>query len=400
MQFHVQTMLGISALVGVMLASMQLLAAVRLRASPLAFWGLSNLALSGGCLAIAARPSIGLPVSALAGNGLVFLGMGLLFSGIRTFDDRPAHVTWVLASAVAGALALGVSLAFGDNAPDRVSIASLIVAAWAGLSAVALLESSGSGPVMSRLPAGLLMAGIASIFLLRGIAAQFGYGGALHPLDTPAEHGTLVVSLGLAVAWSFGSLFMVLERLASVDDLTGLLNRRATLQRAVHFLGVAKARRIPLSVLLADLDHFKSVNDRFGHETGDAVLRHFALLMPGAVRPSDIVGRYGGEEFCIVLPGADEKGAHLTAERLRALAEECLVRVEGRDTRVTLSVGAATFLPSGPDLADVSELINTADGALYAAKASGRNCVVSARQNALRVTGARPGPRIAAGPAA
>ncbi|MFG1346901.1 GGDEF domain-containing protein [Xanthobacter autotrophicus DSM 431] len=399
MHFHAQTTLAIAAMVGVMLAAVQFLAGWRLRTSPLAYWGLCNICLSAGSLFIAARPTLGLHASVLVGNGLLFVAMGLLFSGIRAFDGRPPLLAEALLTAIGGVLALAISLAFGDNMPDRVTIVSLVLSIWAALSAVALLETPGSGPLLSRFASGVLLLAVALFLAIRGLTAQLGAIG-LQPFDSPVELGWLLFAIGLAVAWSFGSLFMVLERLASVDDLTGLLNRRATLQQAASCLKAAKSRRLPLSLLLADLDHFKLVNDRFGHDVGDTVLRRFAAVMPGAVRPSDVVGRHGGEEFCIALPGADEKNAQLIAERLRLLAEANLARVDGLNTAVTLSVGTATFSPGSPELSTIPELIAAADKALYAAKAAGRNRVFAASRVTAHGAGPQPLPQIAAGPAA
>lgn len=370
----------ISALVGVMLAGMQMLAGWRLQAAPLVYWSLATLALTGACLFFAVRGDIGLAPSVLVGNGLLLVGMGLVFSGIRAFDRQPPRLGAVAGIAAAGIVALAVSLSFGDNAPNRVTIVSVLVATWAATSGAALLERSGSGPLLSRFASAMILFAVAAAFTARGVGAQFGYITAAGPLNSPAELAVAVASLVLVIAWSFGSLFMVLERLASVDDLTGLFNRRATLQQARELLNAAKARRQPLSVLLADLDHFKSVNDRFGHEVGDIVLQHIAFVMRATVRSCDVVGRHGGEEFCIVLPGTAEREALAVAERLRMLAQEELTRVDGFDTGVTLTVGMASFAPERPGLHEIKELIAASDAALYRAKAQGRNRVACAGQ--------------------
>ncbi|MFS8037883.1 diguanylate cyclase [Xanthobacter sp. AM11] len=399
MFFHVQTTLLIAALVGVMLGGMQLLASQRLQATPLAYWAAASLSLSSACAFFALRRELGIPVSVLAGNGLVFLGTGLLLSGIRTFDGRRARLDLVVLVSLAGVAALAVSVAEGDRMAERVTIASLLVAVLAAMAGSALIRRSDFGPLLSRFASGVLLLGVAAAFAVRGLVAWSGFAPDLGALNNLADLMMILAATVLVVAWSFGSLFMVLERLASVDDLTGLLNRRATLQQAQRLLSAAKGHGRPLAVLLADLDHFKSVNDRFGHEVGDTVLRHFAWVLRSAVRPRDVVGRHGGEEFCIVLPGADGPAALAVAEHLRHLAERELYRVDGYETRVTLTIGVACFSGATGELCEVKDLIGASDAALYRAKLDGRNRVAGSGHSPLEA-GRLPldDARIAAGP--
>lgn len=167
------------------------------------------------------------------------------------------------------------------------------------------------------------------------------------------------------------------RELAVTDDLTGLRNRR----HAQHRLEEEAARAVrtghPLSVALFDLDHFKQVNDRFGHAAGDAVLRAVAAAALRVCRVSDVVARFGGEEFLLVLPETGADGAATIAERLRRALEAMRVAHEGREVAVTASFGLATAVP-GPGGIDTGALIKAADRALYRAKAEGRNRVVRA----------------------
>jgi diguanylate cyclase (GGDEF)-like protein len=133
---------------------------------------------------------------------------------------------------------------------------------------------------------------------------------------------------------------------------------------------------IPLSIVMADLDHFKSVNDRLGHPAGDEVLRSFGALLTEQVRADDISCRYGGEEFVVVMPGCAKGAAIDGAERLRRATETSGVAYCGATIRLTASLGIATF-PHHGQTGD--ELIRAADTALYAAKAAGRNRVEVAR---------------------
>lgn len=164
-----------------------------------------------------------------------------------------------------------------------------------------------------------------------------------------------------------------LVRLSSTDGLTGLRTRRYIHELLnVEFL---KSQRYgsPLAILMADLDHFKLVNDEHGHPAGDAVLRGVAADLLGLVRATDCAGRYGGEEILVVMPQNDLRGAGVLAERWRERVASQRYRAEdGPEIRVTLSVGIAEFLP---ELASPEALVTRADKALYRAKAAGRNRV-------------------------
>jgi two-component system cell cycle response regulator len=162
-----------------------------------------------------------------------------------------------------------------------------------------------------------------------------------------------------------------LREQATRDSLTRLWNRAAILGILQRELGRAKRHGTVLSILLGDLDHFKRINDTYGHLAGDAVLREAACRMRTAVRPYDEIGRYGGEEFLLVLPDCDASGAVTLGERLRvAVGGEAMALAEGV-IPVTLSLGGAT----SDVVEDMLTLIATADAALYRAKDSGRNCL-------------------------
>lgn len=165
-----------------------------------------------------------------------------------------------------------------------------------------------------------------------------------------------------------------LEELATTDALTRLINRRALLERLSVEVDRARRFRSQLSMLMVDLDHFKSVNDEHGHLGGDEVLRQVGTLLAGAVRTIDVVARYGGEEFVVVLPETAPEGAVTFAERLRnSVAEQVFQLGNDRRFQLTCSIGVATF-PS-PRVASPEDLFATADEALYRAKSGGRNQV-------------------------
>jgi diguanylate cyclase (GGDEF)-like protein len=177
-----------------------------------------------------------------------------------------------------------------------------------------------------------------------------------------------------AIALENARLHEIVQRQAITDELTGLVNRRRFL--AALDTEIVRARRLggPLSVVLADLDDFKRINDRFGHPAGDAVLLAFADLMRAHVREVDVAGRLGGEEFAILLPETDLLGAAAGAERLRQALYERPLELEGRTLEVTASFGVAELAPGQ----SADELLRAADAALYRAKEQGKNRVSAA----------------------
>jgi diguanylate cyclase (GGDEF)-like protein len=166
-----------------------------------------------------------------------------------------------------------------------------------------------------------------------------------------------------------------LREQATRDSLTHLWNRHATWDILTREIARTAREANPLGLVMGDLDHFKGVNDTFGHVAGDAVLREVAQRLNRSVRSYDAVGRYGGEEFLIILPGCDEEMALLTADRLRASIGNAPVSIGDRTIKVTASFGA-TSLAKGTD-ASPENLIRAADLALYKAKERGRDrCVM------------------------
>ncbi len=166
-----------------------------------------------------------------------------------------------------------------------------------------------------------------------------------------------------------------LYRSAVRDPLTDLFNRRYLDERLTAEFAYACRHQTPLVVLLLDVDHFKRVNDNFGHPVGDAVLRVVGATVGKVVRTEDLAARYGGEEFCVVARGIQKNQALVLAERLRITIERLTIRFDDQDLKVTASIGVATLVGSNYDR--VEELLAAADAALYAAKREGRNRVIS-----------------------
>lgn len=167
-------------------------------------------------------------------------------------------------------------------------------------------------------------------------------------------------------------LYDELQRLAITDELTGLLNRRGLFDLGSREFERSKRFNESISGLMFDLDHFKSFNDTYGHAVGDEVLREVAVRCTANVRQIDILGRYGGEEFAVILPGTNLANARLMCERLRQAIDSTPFDTSKGPLLVTITLGVAT---AGPKMEMPEQLLQKADKALYKAKQSGRNCI-------------------------
>jgi len=165
----------------------------------------------------------------------------------------------------------------------------------------------------------------------------------------------------------------LLSKLAAFDDLTGAYNRRSLFHHLEAELSRCRRYGRSVSVLMVDLDHFKRVNDQHGHLVGDQALRSIVQIMQAELRAMDLLCRYGGEEFCAILPETNHPGATRAAERLRSAVERASIEHEGTKIPLTVSVGGASW--SNAAGKEVPDLLARADEALLEAKRSGRNCV-------------------------
>ncbi|MBX9647110.1 MAG: GGDEF domain-containing protein [Xanthobacteraceae bacterium] len=229
--------------------------------------------------------------------------------------------------------------------------------------------------------------GLAALYLLTDKPISFPHDG---PLERFASLLALVLSIGRCMFLGIFSSSMKaslyqsglklkeaykrIEELAELDELTGSYNRRCIMRMLDEEIARAARSGAPCSIALIDLDWFKRINDAFGHPTGDEVLRTFAITMFANLRNSDRFGRYGGEEFLLVLPDMDADGAVRALDRLRAIISDLDWSAFSPSMKVTISAGVATLKPNEtPDT-----FLARADSALYAAKARGRNRITRA----------------------
>ena len=211
---------------------------------------------------------------------------------------------------------------------------------------------------------------------LSAARASFGTLVLLGPeFDEEARMTAASLAAQASIALENARLHRHVQRQALVDGLTGLANRRRLDQDLAQ--GLARAERLggSLALILADLDDFKAVNDQHGHPTGDAVLQEFADVLRESIREMDVAGRWGGEEFAVVLPGTDEEGAAHVAERLRrSLEQRVILAQDGIPVPTTVSIGVAAY----PAADSRDALVDAADEALYQAKRAGKNRVTRA----------------------
>ncbi len=197
---------------------------------------------------------------------------------------------------------------------------------------------------------------------------------------------TFLVALGVILVTSVGFLLMhqdraeeAARRLAVTDPLTGTFNRRTFLELGAREIARTRRAKGALSLLMLDLDHFKRVNDQHGHQAGDEALKCVVELLQGCLRREDLLVRYGGEEFCVLLPNVALVQATLLAERVRVAVERAGFTFRGKTIPLTVSVGMALLIRDSGE--DIERLVSRADEALYSAKSSGRNRVVVYPEN-------------------
>lgn len=190
-----------------------------------------------------------------------------------------------------------------------------------------------------------------------------------------------VLANQVAVSLENARMYQTMEAMATTDALTGLKNRRVFQERLSELLRRAERHGGPVTLLLCDIDHFKKINDTYGHLIGDQVLRRVAQVVQAQVRTIDVAARYGGEEFVVVLDSTDQTGGRLLAERIRQEVQKLVLQSDKGAFSCTLSLGVATFPDDAPTAASGTHLlIASADQALYAAKKNGRNQSVTARE--------------------
>ncbi len=312
-------------------------------------------------------------------NALLFTAFAATWTGARVFDSRPVEPVYLVTGAVLWLLICRLPI-LADNLDVRALIASGIITAYTWLTAYEFWRGR-SEALVSRWPAIFMFFAHGALYILRTPLIAM--------LPSAATNDTLFASvwmtvlstesLLLTISSAFILLAMAKERAelrhrtaAMVDPLTGIANRRSFMQDAALMAKQHIADPRPTAVLLIDLDHFKSINDRFGHALGDRVLEIFTDAARKSTRGSDLIGRLGGEEFAAMLIDTNRDKAVEVAERIRESFAQMAQEVDGRAVCATVSIG---LVHTGAPALDLPELLAQADQALYAAKERGRNRV-------------------------
>ena len=362
----------------------------------LALWGAAFIMGSVGVALVFARSDVPDVWSIAIANAIVAAAYGTMWSGVRSFEGHPISVPLMLAGAAIWLLACQIE-SFYAAPIARASLMSAIVIAYSALSSWELWRGRAEG-LMSRWPIIVLLLVHAAIFLVRiPLAGSVPIAMSSHEIHI--DWWTFVVFetvfFSISIAYLFGGITrerIVLwhQHASLIDPLTGVSNRRAFLERGEKLLRRSRFDRRPAALLLMDLDKFKTVNDTRGHHAGDQILIAFCGVAEAAIRPGDLFGRLGGEEFACLLPGSPLDGGLDVAERIRRNFEATSLTIGGDTLSATVSIGVAISADQNKDLA---ALIMEADRALYRAKANGRNRVEHAEEESVvGLEGARVAP--------
>jgi diguanylate cyclase (GGDEF)-like protein len=379
MSLDTSTLYFVATMVAAMLGAMLLFFGKQENIPALKWWGTAYLL---GAASIAlwtfAGTTLGATLS-LALNAVGFVACGLVWNASRVFHGRKPNLPGLVLGALAWIAAV-VTLA-PEASAVRMTIGAGIVAIYAALTATELW-SERRRALQKRWPAIAVPVLHGFVLMLPILLGDF-----LSPRDAmiPGSIWVTVFSIEL-VLYAVGTVFVIFmlvseravtvhKTAASMDPLTGMFNRRGFSEASARLLEREAHAGRPVTVLIFDIDHFKSINDRFGHPAGDEILKLFSTIVINTLRITDLSGRIGGEEFAALLPCSLEEGV-LAAERVRETFAASGIAVDEGPVDTTVSIGVA----GGPAGTELEVLLASADTALYQAKRGGRNRVEAAEE--------------------
>ncbi|WP_081683485.1 GGDEF domain-containing protein [Arenimonas composti] len=341
-------------------------------------WRIGTLLVAMGCLLQALQtwlpPMLALGLS----NGLLLAGLTGYVLSLRLFDGRGWH-RWLLLPTLFGTLGVLWFIEVQPDLPARIVTMSAAMCVILLACVRELRRERPAEAMTSRRVLTLIFALVALLTAARlGITVYAPPAGSNLLQRMGLVHMlALLVTTALPVIGTTAFVLMCLERIrgqwqqaASTDYLTSLANRRTVAEAGERALHAARRQQTPLAVAIIDVDHFKVVNDTWGHAIGDHVLRHLARLLVDTARRSDLPGRYGGEEFVLLLEGSDAGQAVAAGERFRTALAASPCEIADAPRPLTVSIGVAVLDPADRSFDD---LLRRADAALYAAKSAGRD---------------------------
>jgi diguanylate cyclase (GGDEF)-like protein len=373
------TLYFVAAMVAALLGAMLLLFGSQEKNPALKWWGSAYLL---GAISVAlcttASHILGDMLS-LALNAIGFIACGMVWNAARVFHGRTPNLPGLVFGAIAWVSA--VMMLDPHAHALRLTIGAAIVAIYAALTATELW-SERRKQLQQRWPA-------IAVPVLHGFVLMLPIllGDILRPGDEKFATSIWVTMFSIElVLYAVGTVFVIFmlvsertviahKTAASVDPLTGLFNRRGFAEACARMIDREANAGRPVTALIFDIDHFKGINDRFGHPAGDEILKLFSAIVVNNLRISDLSGRIGGEEFAALLPCSLEEGV-LVAERVREAFEASDIVVEEGKVDTTVSIGVA----GGPARTELEVLLAAADTALYQAKRNGRNRVETAEE--------------------
>jgi diguanylate cyclase (GGDEF)-like protein len=379
MSLDTSTLCLVASMVAALLGAMLLYFGRQEHIAALKWWGVAYLlGAASVALSTLASNTFG-EILSLASNAFGFVACGLVWSASRVFHGRKPNLPGLALGAVAWIAAV-MTLA-PEASAMRMTIGAGIVAIYAALTATELWSERRK--TMQRRWPTIVVPVMHGFVLMLPILL----GDLLHPHDAGFSSSIWVSAFAIElVLYAVGTVFvifmLVTERTvsahrtaASTDPLTGMFNRRGFAEATSRVIEREANAGRPVTVMILDIDHFKSINDRFGHPAGDEVLKLFAAIVVNTLRITDLSGRIGGEEFAALLPCSLEEGI-LAADRVREAFESSGVVVDEGPVETTVSIGVA----GGPAGTELEVLLAAADTALYQAKRGGRNRVEAAEE--------------------
>ena len=376
MLIHIPTVV-VTLILGYAMLALQMSIARGTRESPpLRLWNWGNWAMLAAFLFIVARLAVPLWISTIGGNILILVAMTLYSQAIYSFlHGNAPRSMWIALVLCCVGIVLFSPLDFAPRSSvyALIQVLMLIPGVWH-----ILRHGWKQNPSLRVVAFTLILAGLGMV--ARAVMAWTdtqAFNDFAQPGKGPGI--TFLLAFLCMLGSGFGFILAALERsatdmenLATHDGMTACLNRSASVALLNNTLQRAQRTHESTSLVMIDLDHFKRVNDKYGHRVGDEVLRRFADTARLRLRASDVLARMGGEEFALILPATDAVGAVHVAESVRAAIEELTISdLKGGKVSITLSAGVACA--SGRGVVTPDQLYHHADTALYAAKAAGRN---------------------------